>query len=270
MTQGMTREAEQLLHASFASARLLPQNTPHEALEVAQRGIIVVQSISADLLMRRGQYEEAERFYLTGLEMTKSIGDVQSLAFFEMSLGKLAVLQGKPKEAIPLLQSARQRFVALALPNQIQEVDALLAPIETYQTANKYPIEQTERLLLEQFGTDEDWLRVNHAIWDYFRTSTTKRLGLSEIQRMATDMNLSIDSFLAALNLFARPRYELLRRVYYRRSNSAQDEEISHDEVISQLRRWRVDEEIDEFEWQRWAAGVLIGWQLVSSNEEAN
>jgi hypothetical protein len=74
-------------------------------------------------------------------------------------------------------------------------------------------------------------------------------------------MGVSVDDFLSVMSLLTGPKQEFLRRVYYRRSEFGQVEELPANEVIRQTRRWRPEQKIDENEWKQWADNILVGWE---------
>jgi type I restriction enzyme R subunit len=143
------------------------------------------------------------------------------------------------------------------------------APVEIGSEATRYPVEQAENLIRRQFGAEEKWVRINHMIWNYFKAHKGKRLGLSEIRRIASSMNISIDDVLSVLSVLAGPRQEFIRRVYYQRASAGQGEEVPPSEIIRQTRRWWFEKEIDDAEWEHWAGDVLVGWEPVLNQENA-
>ncbi|MBC7250401.1 MAG: tetratricopeptide repeat protein, partial [Anaerolineae bacterium] len=116
-TRGQYDEAERLYRESLRVFEALGDS----------RSVAVTQSSLADLLRTRGQYDEAERLYRSGLEICRRIREPQGVAVFLMGLGQLALARGRREEALPLLQEARQGFVALGLAHWVADVDDLLA-----------------------------------------------------------------------------------------------------------------------------------------------
>jgi tetratricopeptide (TPR) repeat protein len=93
------------------------------------RSVAVTQSSLAELLRTRGQYDEAERLYRSGLAITQEIRDLQGIAVFLKGMGLLALERGNVAEGIPLLQEARQRFLAIGLPNWAADVEHILEQV---------------------------------------------------------------------------------------------------------------------------------------------
>jgi type I restriction enzyme R subunit len=136
----------------------------------------------------------------------------------------------------------------------------------TYETAAEYdtepvqyPVQQAAQLIQKQFGSSAKWVQINQALWEYFEASGGGRLGLSGVQRISSELGISIDDILSVMSLLTGPRQEFLRRVYYRRVDSGQTQTVPVDEVVRQTRRWWFEKEIDETEWRHWAADVLVG-----------
>ena len=106
-----------------------------------RRSTAVTQSRLANLLNRRGQYDEAEQLYHTGLAIIQQLGDVQNIAIFLIKLARLALARGYPSEAIPLLQQARKRFEAIGLSDWVASVDRLLAEAQSTDASSVPPVE---------------------------------------------------------------------------------------------------------------------------------
>ena len=90
----------------------------------------MTQSSLADLLSNRGQYDEAERLYRSGLAIAQATSDLQGVAVFLMGLGQLTVARGKREEAVPLFVEARDRFQAIGLDNWAEQAQQLLDQIQ--------------------------------------------------------------------------------------------------------------------------------------------
>ena len=56
---------------------------------------------------------EAERLYRDSLQISRQIGDAQGTFALTARLGQMALQQGRPEEAVPLLREARQGFERL-------------------------------------------------------------------------------------------------------------------------------------------------------------
>ncbi len=94
------------------------------------RGVAVTQSSLADLLMNRGEYEEAERLLQNGLELTRTLGDPMGIAVYQMKLGSLLTQTGRRGEGLPLLQEALAGFRRLGLANWAVRVEQAIAQVE--------------------------------------------------------------------------------------------------------------------------------------------
>lgn len=138
----------------------------------------------------------------------------------------------------------------------------------TYDATPKdFPVKQAETFIQEQFSTDPKWVKINKAIWDYFIDEHGKRLGLSAIYQIATQLHVSVDDILSVVSLLTGPSQDYLSRVYYRQLEQGKIELLSNDEVIRQTRRWYYEKSIDEAEWRQWAGDVLVGWEPVAKKE---
>jgi type I restriction enzyme R subunit len=126
---------------------------------------------------------------------------------------------------------------------------------------NRYPVEQAEALIRKQLGGDGRWLRISRAIWHYFESHESERLGLSEVQLIASAEEATVDDVLTVISLLAGPEPKFIRRVYYRRVSAGVREEVASDEVARQLHRWWTEKEMGDAEWQNWAANVMVGWE---------
>lgn len=126
-----------------------------------------------------------------------------------------------------------------------------------------YPVEQAKYFVQSQFGADEKWVHINQAIWDYFGIHENERLGLSDVTRLASDMELDIHDFLAVLGLLSGPEDGLIRLVYYRRSDSSREIIVPASEVIGRARQWWANKESDDSESKRWLAETFVGWEPV-------
>lgn len=135
----------------------------------------------------------------------------------------------------------------------------------TYDASPKdFPIKQAETFVQQQFGIDPKWSKINKAIWDYFVDEHGKRLGLSAINQIAIQLEVSVDDILSVVSLLTGPNQDYLRRIYYRQSDPERIELVPNDEIIRQTRRWYHENFIEEAEWRQWAGEVLVGWEPVS------
>ncbi len=116
-TRGQYDEAERLYRLALAATEQIG-----DAREVA-----VTQSSLANLLRTRGQYDEAERLLQSGLKIVREVRDLQGIGVYLMQLGQLALARNDLERAIPLLQEARERFLAIGLPDWAAQAEQLLA-----------------------------------------------------------------------------------------------------------------------------------------------
>ncbi|MCP4363082.1 MAG: tetratricopeptide repeat protein [Chloroflexi bacterium] len=119
-TRGQYDEAERLYKESLAVCEQIGDS----------RGVAVTQSSLADLLRNQKRFDEAELFYQSSLAITQAIKDLQGTAVILQGLGQLALDRDQPEKAVPLLQEARERFLAIGLGNWAASVEKLLAQIE--------------------------------------------------------------------------------------------------------------------------------------------
>jgi tetratricopeptide (TPR) repeat protein len=91
------------------------------------RSRAVTQYDLGNLRRALGQADEAEVLFQAGLATSREIQDVEGIAVFLMALGRLALERGDREGALPLLEEARQRFVALGFPHWVESVESLLA-----------------------------------------------------------------------------------------------------------------------------------------------
>jgi len=81
------------------------------------RGVAVTQSSLADLLMNRGEYEEAERLYRASLKAFEEVlGDPRGVAVTQSSLADLLRVRGEYEEAERLLQGGLELTRTLGDP----------------------------------------------------------------------------------------------------------------------------------------------------------
>jgi hypothetical protein len=88
--------------------------------------VAVTQSSLADLLTTRGQYDEAERLYRSGLAICHDVRDLQGIGVFLMGLGRMALIKGQRDAAAAMFQEAQQRFLAIGLPHWAAQAAELL------------------------------------------------------------------------------------------------------------------------------------------------
>ncbi len=116
-TRGQYDEAERLYRLALAATEKIGDS----------RSVAVTQSSLADLLRTRGQYDEAERLLQSGLKIVREVRDLQGIGVYLMQLGQLALARNDLERAIPLLQEARERFLAIGLPDWAAQAEQLLA-----------------------------------------------------------------------------------------------------------------------------------------------
>ncbi|MBN1995227.1 MAG: tetratricopeptide repeat protein, partial [Anaerolineae bacterium] len=92
--------------------------------------VAVTQSSLAALLSNRGQYEEAERLYQSGLAICYEVQELQGIGVFLLGLGQLAQAQGNPDEALAKFREAQQQFVAIGLTNWAAQVEQLIRQVQ--------------------------------------------------------------------------------------------------------------------------------------------
>jgi type I restriction enzyme R subunit len=123
-------------------------------------------------------------------------------------------------------------------------------------------------LVQKQFGVEAKWRQVNHAIWEYFAHHRGERIGLSEVKQIASAISVSEDEVFSVLGLLTGPHQDFIRRVYYRRTEAGNEEEVASEEVVRQTRLWWIEKKISEEEWRRWAANVFVGWEPTIGDEK--
>lgn len=131
------------------------------------------------------------------------------------------------------------------------------------RSLNSSLAEKAKTYVQEQFGDDPKWAEINSSIWKYFGSDAGRRLGLSGMQKIANELEVTLDEVQSVISILTGPSQDYLRRVYYRRLESGMFELLSDDEVIHQIRRWYYEKSVDESEWRRWAGEVLVGWESI-------
>jgi type I restriction enzyme, R subunit len=100
--------------------------------------------------------------------------------------------------------------------------------------------ERSEKLLAQNFGSDEKWARINAAVWKAIPTRNNHALTLTEVDAIATTVSADPNDVLAVLALLSRERSGLLKMEYVASANGGVSA-IARDEVSMRLQAWWKD-----------------------------
>ena len=123
-------------------------------------------------------------------------------------------------------------------------------------------MENTSLLLQHQFGDDPNGKTANRAIWDYFATSPGDYLGLSDIKRIASRIDVNVDDVLSVVSMLMGHQ-GLLRMIYYQRKSPEKHQIIPVKDVMIKLRSWLIEHQIDDEGWNEWAGRISVGWEPI-------
>ncbi len=79
----------------------------------------------AELYMLRREYDKAHERLIMGLRIAEQYRDERQAGRTEMSLAKLMLYLGKPRQAWAYERSARQRFQHVGMVNELRELDGI-------------------------------------------------------------------------------------------------------------------------------------------------
>jgi type I restriction enzyme, R subunit len=216
------------------------ENNPDEQ----NRNIAFKQLMNQAMIQRRKQDLELYRMYASDSEFERAF-DFGMLRLLE-DKDALARLDLLDRQSNTSVQTAgltdRQRFASL--------------------------MERSENYIAQQFGRDEKWIAINRAIWNMIATKTAHNFVLSDIETIIQSQSWDSDAVLAVLALLSRPVVELLRMKYLRPGSDTEENEISPQEVGTQIRAWWREKSLTDSDWQNWASDVFVEWSPVTKGED--
>jgi len=119
-------------------------------------------------------------------------------------------------------------------------------------------IEKARAYLLQQFGEDSKWMKLNTAIWQLIEFAPDHALRLSDIDTLTEKLTLREDEILAALALLSRPSIRILKLEL--RSEKEDEAELDMTVFINKLKDWWKRKRISEEEWRHWSSNISVRW----------